>query len=281
MSQSSLVRFLTMFPTYLPKPVREALFNSPLRSMARGGYRRLLNQTDVTEVVTLQSPLAGYRMRVSLAVGKGLIYGTYEPALCKAIQQHVKPGFVCLDIGANIGYFTLLLAHYAGQAGRVYAFEPLPQNHEVLNENVALNQLGMQVQPIALALSNKAGTAEFMYRSDVFTGGGSLVTADPWGDPSTTRLLSTEVKIITGDSFFEAQKDTPHVDFIKLDVEGAEGLVLEGLQNTIARNYPIILMEKHTCDGSTAEHALAILKDWSYSLTWLDDMHVLAQRLEG
>ena len=93
-------------------------------------------------VVELSGPLAGYRMRLDMRAGhRRYALGTYEPEVTALILSMLKNGKTALDIGANIGYFTLLMAHLVGLKGRVIAFEPFPLVYNLLQENLCLNNL--------------------------------------------------------------------------------------------------------------------------------------------
>ena len=103
----------------------------------------------------LPGPLSGYRMK-----GPG-VFGTYvekpyEPLVAQALCRLLQPGWVCVDVGAHLGYFTLLLAHLVGEAGHVFAFEAHPENVRWLQENVDLNTLTGRVTVENLAVSDSS-----------------------------------------------------------------------------------------------------------------------------
>ncbi len=180
-----------------------------------------------------------------------------------------------MDVGANIGYTTLLMAYCVSNNGLVYSFEPLPGNFSVLQENTSLNGHINNVRCERLALSDKSGTEKFQFRSETFTGGGSLVASDPAGVNS--EIVTISVSTIGGDEYLAQQNPPLAINFIKIDVEGAEGLVLAGLRATLSTDHPIILLEMHDFEGSTVNQALQILSESGYKLTKIDDSHVLAQ----
>lgn len=269
-----LTRILTYIPLLIPSWLRSRILKSRFISPARQFYKKQL-PNDSTSLVSLQPPLSGYKMRINLLMGKAFMYGTFEPELCQAILNHVKVGWTCMDVGGNIGYITLLMAHKVGCKGMVYSFEPLPNNFSVLQENTSLNSLNSNVRCECLALSDKSGTEKFQFRSEAFTGGGSLVASDPAGVNS--EVVTIDVNTVSGDEYLAQQNPPSTINFIKIDVEGAEGLVLAGLQNTLSTNHPIILLETHFFEGSTVTQALHILSELGYKLTKIDDSHVLAE----
>src|SRR5260370_40123996 len=73
---------------------------------------------------------------------RSLVYGTWEPAATSAVVGTVQPGMTVIDIGAHIGYYTLLFAKCVGSAGQGFSFEPLPGNYALLQKNIGLNNLG-------------------------------------------------------------------------------------------------------------------------------------------
>ena len=78
-----------------------------------------------------------------------------EPALIHILREEVKQGMVCMDLGANVGYITLLLCDLVGENGKVFAVEPDPKNYKLLNRNVSLNLYRERVQHLKIGISNK------------------------------------------------------------------------------------------------------------------------------
>src|SRR5439155_20486629 len=115
---------LSWLPSVLPRSWRGRRLPGPVRSMARNLLGAVLGQ-QTTAVVTLADPLDGYRMRINLRMQKAYMYGSFEPEVVQFIVGIVQQGWNCFDVGANIGYLTLLL-HRRAPGGTVYAFEPLP-----------------------------------------------------------------------------------------------------------------------------------------------------------
>ena len=145
------------------------------------------------------------------------------------IARAVRPGDVCVDVGANYGGVTFALAQASAPAGRVYSFEPGPVNHERLTRNLALNpSLRDRVVAYALGVADKPGTLRW--------------SEDP-SFPGNACMFGTEGierAVVTLD---EALKDLPRVDFIKIDVEGMEIEVLRGASALITRHRPILFYE--------------------------------------
>ena len=155
-----------------------------------------------------------------------------EPQVTAVFQDLLHPGDAVLDIGANYGYFTLLAASLVGPAGHVYAFEPNPSVASRLLENVGLNNF-TNVRLHCVAVSNVPGTVEFHVAAQ-HSGLSSLRPLD--GETATT--ISVHAAAI--DSFAD---EMSHVRLVKIDVEGAELLVLEGMKELLRYDHPYVTLE--------------------------------------
>lgn len=147
--------------------------------------------------------------------------GLWEPFETELVRSLVSSGQVVVDAGAHIGYYTLLLAGLVGPSGRVAAFEPEPQNFRVLQRNVAINGLG-NVELYRAALSERVGWVR-LYLSESNSGDNRIF-------PSGRRPFRM-VRALTLDSWFE--RTGRPVNFLKLDVQGAELLVLKGAEGLL------------------------------------------------
>lgn len=162
-----------------------------------------------------------------------MLDGVYEPEETKMFKDTIKPGMVVLDIGANIGYYTLIASKLVGDTGKVYAFEPVPRNYQFLKKNVQINNY-TNVVTIPKALSNKKGKQKIFVNSRQF-GSCSLFEGCVACDYSVT------IETLTMDEFFKTHNKK--IDLIKMDVEGAEGLILEGSKEILEANNITIFME--------------------------------------
>jgi FkbM family methyltransferase len=148
---------------------------------------------------------------------------SWNPEEYAALKVFVHPGATVLDVGANIGAYTLLFAKCVGTTGHVYAFEPAPASRAGLARHVLINGVGDRVTIRHEAVSNAAGSRWFLESG---TDGANRLA--PSADPRTI-----EVPVVTIDEFCSASRVIP--DVIKVDVEGAELDVLRGARRTIAR----------------------------------------------
>lgn len=202
------------------------LWWGPLRRPLEAVIRRV--QPYLSHI--LSGPLRGYRFTGGLAQ----LLGVYEIEIQRVMVQHVHPGAVVYDIGANNGFITMLAAHLVSSSGFVYAFEPLPANLSSLRELLIANGISnCQVVPKAVADTAENLTLFF---------GSSSATASL--RPIQEATATVTVPSVTLDTFV-AEHRTP--DFVKIDVEGAEGEVLRGAQRLLERApAPIWLIEVHS-----------------------------------
>ena len=155
-------------------------------------------------------------------IGSQLLSGSYEPTIRRVLETLVTSGATVVDVGANIGYFTVLSALLAGPTGRVIAFEPEPRNHAVLTDNVARNGL-RQVMVVQAACADRVGQHELSINSSE-TGWHRLVAAGEVGRGKRVVVEVTTVDTIVGEA---------PVDVVKIDVEGHEGAVVTGMAQTL------------------------------------------------
>jgi FkbM family methyltransferase len=198
--------------------------------VARFGASYLLPKVRRPEQV-VRSSTVNSRLRVDLRTSLGLSlyrYGVVDPVL-RSLLPLVQPGDVVVDGGANVGVFALALAQRVGPSGRVVAFEPAQGTRALLEANVALNGCSW-LDVRAEALSDAAGTAELR---DEAPGSGTATMYGHAGEATVT------VETTTLDA---AVGDLP-VDWVKLDVEGAEAKVLRGAVGVLSRSRPRIVME--------------------------------------
>jgi FkbM family methyltransferase len=166
------------------------------------------------------------------------VEGEFEPEMVSFFKSLLQPTDTVLDIGANIGCTSLL---FGSRASKVYSFEPSPTTYRWLVENVQRAKLN-NVEPINLGLGKEAGTFELTFAPNNRSGGfvSNLTSASEGHQVE-------RITIARGDDFIR-EHQIAKVDFIKIDVEGFEQSVIEGLAATIARDQPIVALElNHWC----------------------------------
>lgn len=161
---------------------------------------------------------------------------SWNPAEYEAFRSAVRPGTVALDVGANVGSYSVLLGQWVGAGGRVYAFEPAHGVFDGLARHVALNHLQHVVRPVAAAVGDHDGVARLTISP---TAGESRLAA-----PSDAGA-EEGVAVVSIDRFCARERIEP--DFIKIDVEGWELAALRGARETIGRrrNTLSLFVEMH------------------------------------
>lgn len=161
--------------------------------------------------------------------------GRWEPHVERCIRTLLRPGDTAVDVGANLGYFTISMARSVGTEGRVWAFEPVPPTFDRLRLSVSLNRLE-QVTPLPLAVGDVDGEAQISFDPQL-AGSASL-----HGDARLPRTEVRRVPICRLDGLVDAGKVAPP-QLIKIDVEGHELAVIRGALATIAQTRPFIVFE--------------------------------------
>lgn len=223
----------------LPAPVKRAFYKVPFLARL---IRRSLNEAapeGITEVVIAAGNLKGLIMALNLHAEKDYWLGTYEPDLQAAASRIIKPGMVVYDVGANIGYISLMAARLVGESGRVFSFEALPANIARLEQNVTLNALQEQIEVIHSAVVDKAGKVTFLTHAS-----GAMGKA--LGSAGRDEHYSQTIKVqgIALDDFVFLQGNPPPA-LIKMDIEGGEGMALAGMPRLLKEVRPVLLIELH------------------------------------
>lgn len=162
--------------------------------------------------------------------------GIFEKDLAKLFTGIVREGMTIVDLGANIGYYTLVGSRVVGPTGRVYAFEPDPRNCAYLVRNVSANGCA-NVVAVQKAVSTRTGQEAFVLQEP--GAGGSLAATVPQNAPSIV------VHTVSLDDFF-GQEGWPAIDLVKMDIEGGEKAALEGMRELSKRNPALrLIMESN------------------------------------
>lgn len=230
------------------------------------------------EIVTIVAgDLAGYKMKIdpSGPWQQEMIQGTYDKELFAILKPLItKSDTVMYDIGAHICFHSLAFAHDIGPAGHVYAFEPNPANVARAREIIDLNpDLAGRITLLHTALSDHNGTTTFLSTDDVEGGtstGGFIDDASTLWERERyiekVGFKSAPVSLATIDSLISNGTITaPHI--LKVDVEGAEQLVLAGATETLTKHHPIIIIEFHSI--YSAYSCMEQLNSYNYSTSVL------------
>jgi FkbM family methyltransferase len=186
--------------------------------------------------------------------------GIYEPFETGLVQELVQPGDTVLDIGANIGYYTLILARLVGSGGRVFAFEPDPENFALLERNVEANGF-RNVVLINAAVSDHCGQLK-LYRSESNAGDHHIYA-------SGENRPAVQAAAVSLDEYFRGQ--SMQIGLVKIDVQGSEAKVVEGMESLLQAGLPTqMLLEFWPLGlqraGSEAKQLLDTLSRHAFSL---------------
>jgi len=191
------------------------------------------------ECFTHSLPCGG-RVRLQFREDLGVVawsWGGYEDAELHYIANIIRSGATAIDVGANVGIFTISLAYAVSEKGRVWSFEPLMENLERLQANINLNGL-KNIDIFPVGLGNFCGELDMYLSNDL-------------AYATTRRLVNKQIAVETRkieirrlDDLWQ-RAERPQVDFIKIDVEGSEIKVLQGAKQLITTCRPQIIIEAH------------------------------------
>jgi len=199
-------------------------FSSKIRQ-----YVKSKAQTDFVKV-------EGSKMHLDENDSLNLSTNKFEPIETELVKKEIKLNSNVIDIGSNIGYYSLLFSKIVGKNGKVFSFEPEPNNFKILKKNVFVNG-HENIQLENIALSNKNGTTK-LFLAEKNKGMHRVYQSKLCTDDFI------EVKMIKLDDYFSKNPFAEKISFIKMDVEGYEYFVLEGMTSLIAKNKNLkILLE--------------------------------------
>jgi len=207
---------------------------------------RLLPQQ--ARVPIVQGPLRGYRWVVGSGV-HGYWLGSYEWDKRQVFEATIQPGDVVFDVGANVGFYTLLAAKLVGNTGRVFAFEPAPRNLHYLRQHLALNRV-RNAAIWSVAVADRSGTLSFDAGPNSHMG--RISTSGEF----TVQAVSLD-ELVT-------HEDLPPPNVIKMDIEGGEVQALVGARTVLTNHKPIILLATH--GASVHQACCELLANCGYAL---------------
>jgi len=213
-----------------------------MRRMPRGRYHVLARLAPASGrfIGRLAGELGGARFDCDLAdlISREVCFtGLYEPPVTRVFTHYARPGAAIADVGANWGYFTLVAAPAVGPSGSVVALEPDPRQFDALSRNVALNGFA-HVQCIEAAASSSDGRVTLAgFADEEANRGVSRIADGGQGGPTF------DVRAVRLDALLPGPEG---IDLVKIDVEGAEDLVLEGMRDGLrSRRYRALVLELH------------------------------------
>ncbi len=184
-------------------------------------------------------PARGLRVVVPLRRRPGYCLGWHEPHVVACLKRYLRPGGLVLDVGSHLGYFALVAARLVASTGRVYAFEPLPENAVRLARTLRRNQLS-NVHLVARALGETSGRA-------LLAAAGNDSMAQVSSEVATVDAEPGSVPLMRLDDWLEENRAVRQIDLIKIDVEGHELALLRGGAEALRRFSPRLVIELHWC----------------------------------
>ncbi len=189
------------------------------------------------------------------------LFGTYELPTTNFVRRVLKSGNIVVDIGANIGYMTLFCSKYVGSQGKIYALEPEQRNYRALQDNIQINSI-TNVIPLQLAATAEETTLKLYLASDNHGAHSTIF--------NESRLTTTfeEIQGKPLDSIALAENITT-IDLVKIDVEGAEYEVIQGMDTILKHQRPILVIElnhelQHGRGLTVEEFKSSMAERWNY-----------------
>ena len=191
----------------------------------------------------------------------GYWLGSYEIHKRRAFEREIKPQMVVFDIGANVGFYSILAAHLVGEEGKVYAFEPLNRNIEFIRRHALLNEME-NIEAFEAAVSDQSGEAFFDLGVSIATG-------------HLSETGSIKVPLVRLDDLISTGDILP-ADIMKVDVEGAEYAALQSAQKLIEDHRPTIFLDTHGRD--VHDLTIKLLASYGYQFEILDNRPLAAAK---
>jgi FkbM family methyltransferase len=226
---------------------------------------RLLPRDSLVWVQVQRGPAQGLWLYLNPRTGRNYFEGGGEPEVQAALQRYLRPGMTFYDIGANIGFFSLLAARIVGEGGRVIAVEADPEIAARLRGHINRNNLGV-ISVEEKAVWSEPGTVFFARTDPTMSPDRGLGHVVPDGATDTIQVSAV--------SLDEYVRTAPGPDFLKCDVEGAEVEVFRGAQRLLTEKRPIILCEMHSAENHRV--LLGEFASFGYACESIDEQHVLA-----
>ncbi|HEY2712915.1 MAG TPA: FkbM family methyltransferase [Chthoniobacterales bacterium] len=190
--------------------------------------------------VVIKEIAPGLRLFVDLNdrhIGQNIVYDLYELNEREFILSQLREGETVIDLGANIGFFSILMAGKVGKSGSVYAFEPLPKNAGLLARSIAENHFDDRVILERAAIGAEPGQLDLISPRRTDNWGGAYLRLGEMNVPQDHEAIS--VPVLRLDDYRLRRP----VSFIKIDVEGAEALVIRGAERLLREDRPTMLCE--------------------------------------
>jgi FkbM family methyltransferase len=249
----------------LPQPLRSLRKVPGLGDLAHLLSHRFLPADEKVWARVERGCGEGLWLELNPRTGHHYLHGEVEPAIQDILSKKLKPGMVFYDLGANIGFFSLLAARLVGAAGQVFSFEPDSEIAGRLRRNISRNGF-INATVVEAGIWSVSGNVNFVAadQSSPDRGVGRFVAG-------AGAVAGTPTRCVALDDFI---RSAPTPDLIKCDVEGAEIEVFRGAENLLDARHPLILCEMHSVDND--RFLREYFSRFGYSIESVDDSHVLA-----
>lgn len=243
-------------------PIKQRLFWKGVRKRLKS-WDKIIEEKESAKIITTDN--IRFNLYKDDVLSKLIYAENFEWAEKEWLKSFLKPGMICYDLGANIGFYTLLSAYLTFPNGKVISLEPVNKTFERLKANIDINdKISNCVSCYKIAASNSAGELEIFTASKDLHAWNSLVA--PQNKDEFTKEI---IKTISLDSLFE-NENLPVPNFIKIDVEGWEENVLIGAKQILTKFSPTLLIEftkENLLRADTSYQKLInILSDYGYNL---------------
>jgi len=224
-----------------------------------------IHQNFKPDFIIIQNQKMFLDSKDSLQLSLNGIYGEFETEI---VKNEIKPNDVVLDVGAHIGYFTLLFAKLVGSEGKVFSFEPEPKNFELLTKNIEINNYENVITESKI-VSDKNKTCT-LYTFETSSGANRIYKPN-----ENINVKPIEVDSISLDEYFKNSEFLKRIKFVKIDVEGAELLVLKSMKSIFQNNNNIKLLLEFNPKflleiGSKSSDFFNLLHSESFSIFFID-----------
>ena len=199
--------------------------------------------------------------------------GFWEADMTRVWNDNLRPGMTVIDVGANVGYYTLLAADRVGPNGCVVAFEPDPGLLDLLFATLDINGYRSRCRCVQKAVAGEAGRATF-YKRGKYPINNSLWDAPGLADSMMDEVSSFEVDLVNLDCFVRDELGGRAIDLVKIDAEGAESIVLQGMKETLKQNRQITVLcefnaARVSFTGGDPKQALSFLASLGFELRYI------------
>jgi FkbM family methyltransferase len=236
--------------------------------------RQDLSRTGLPEVPLICETNLGFRLYFYMSdtfVGWSVARGAYESPLTAALQTAVTPGMVCCDLGANIGFFTLLMSKLVGSSGLVFAFEPFPKNFALLKKSIAENKID-NIRAFPYAVHEKESVGRLFYTRARQSDYVAMFVAEPSSPACTDAFDGLDIAKVRLDDVIPADY---RVGCIKMDIEGSELYAVKGMSRILEKDRPLVFFEFNPyclkkLNGLDPNELLRVFKSYGYRMVSIE-----------